>query len=164
VSAKSLPTKWHGGPGKSTYTFSAERLRISTPCQASVVRASRQKAEICRRWAENVYVDLPWPNVVLQNIMVTKWLSVRVKTDCSFQANHFVDINPCVTVQDLALSRSLGGNVRKLFKKYAKTAKHFKWDYKKQKHCRYLCRKEWVWPERFIRTLFHVLHHITDPF
>jgi len=100
----------------------------------------------------------------VQNVMVTKWLRVRVKIECFFQANHFVDINPCVTVQDLALSRSLGGNVRKLFKKYAKTAKHFKWDYKKQKHCRYLCHKELVWPERFIRTLFHVLHHITDPF
>jgi hypothetical protein len=81
-------------------------------------------------------------NVLLQIVMVTKWLRVRVKIECFFQANHFVDINPCVTVQDLALSRSLGGNVRKLFKKYAKTAKHFKWDYKKQKHCRYLCRKE----------------------
>ncbi len=48
-------------PGKSTYTFSAERLRISAPCQASVVEASRRKAEICWRWAENIYVDLPWP-------------------------------------------------------------------------------------------------------
>jgi hypothetical protein len=36
-------------------------IPLSPPRQASMVRASRRKAEIRRRWAENVYVDLPWP-------------------------------------------------------------------------------------------------------
>jgi hypothetical protein len=40
----------HEGPGKSTYMFSAERLPLSAPRQASVVRATwwgsgKQKAE-----------------------------------------------------------------------------------------------------------------------
>jgi hypothetical protein len=56
------------GPGKSTYTFSAERLPLSAPHQASVGRASRWGwgggAESRRRSLENVYVDLPGP---------TKW-------------------------------------------------------------------------------------------
>jgi hypothetical protein len=50
------------GPGKSMYMFSAERLPLFTPCQASVGRASRrgeQKAESGKHSAENVYVDLP---------------------------------------------------------------------------------------------------------
>jgi hypothetical protein len=50
------------GPGKSTYTFSTERLLLSAPRQASVGKASRQGvggAENGRRSAENVYVDLP---------------------------------------------------------------------------------------------------------
>ncbi len=49
------------GPGKSMYTFSAERLLLSAPRQASVGRASRQGggAESGRRLAENIYIDLP---------------------------------------------------------------------------------------------------------
>ncbi len=49
------------GPGKSTYTFSAERLLLSAPRQASVGTANRRGggAESRRRSAENVYVDLP---------------------------------------------------------------------------------------------------------
>jgi hypothetical protein len=35
------------GPGKLTYTFSAEGLQISAPCQVSVGRASRQGS---RKW------------------------------------------------------------------------------------------------------------------
>ncbi len=44
--------------------FSAERLRISTPRQASVGRASRRgerKADIRQRCAENGQVNLPLP-------------------------------------------------------------------------------------------------------
>ncbi len=55
-----LLTKWIWGPGKSTYMFSVT-FRFLLPRQASVVKASRRKAEICRRWVENIYVDLPWP-------------------------------------------------------------------------------------------------------
>ncbi len=44
--------------------FSAERLQISAsaqPIYAFVGRATWRGAEIHRRWAENVYVDLPLP-------------------------------------------------------------------------------------------------------
>jgi hypothetical protein len=53
-----------GGPGKITYTFSAKRMQIFAPRQASVGRASRRgerKVEIHIRSAENIYVDLPLP-------------------------------------------------------------------------------------------------------
>ncbi len=51
------------GLGKSRYTFSAERLLLFAPHQASVGRASRRgwgewKAERGRCSAENVYIDL----------------------------------------------------------------------------------------------------------
>jgi hypothetical protein len=50
------------GQGKSTYTFSAQRRRISAFRLLALTTEAWQGAEIRRRSAENVYIDLPEPN------------------------------------------------------------------------------------------------------
>jgi hypothetical protein len=49
------------GQGKSTYTFSAQRWRISAFRLLALTTEAWRGAEIRRRSAENVYVDLPEP-------------------------------------------------------------------------------------------------------
>jgi hypothetical protein len=49
------------GQGKSTYTFSTQRRRISAFCLLALTTEAWRGVEISRRLAENVYVDLPGP-------------------------------------------------------------------------------------------------------
>ncbi len=56
--------KVYWGQGKSTYMFSTQRRQISAFHLLTLTTEAWRGAEIRRRSAENVYVDLPGPGLL----------------------------------------------------------------------------------------------------
>jgi hypothetical protein len=101
-----LQALWHSklGPGKSTYTFSAKRLLLSAPRQASVGRASRQ--------GEQKAEDIQRKTYTLINPDPSKCLTVL---DHSWQRKKELDNSICVIHNKINISFNLKKLLDKAF-------------------------------------------------